>query len=152
MKKCFKCNEVKPLAEFYKHPQMLDGHVNKCKECNKKDVRENRVDKLQYYREYDKARRTKAFVSEEEWKELSAAQYLKTKEYRRTNPKKYKAHQAVGRAISKGLLIPRPCEVCGNDQVHGHHCDYNKPLEVVWLCSEHHVAWHKEHGEGANAH
>lgn len=43
-KKCFKCNFEKPLDLFYKHPQMPDGHVNKCKECNKKDT------KSDYYR------------------------------------------------------------------------------------------------------
>lgn len=41
MKTCFKCKIEKPLNEFYKHPKMLDGHVNKCKVCNKKDVTEN---------------------------------------------------------------------------------------------------------------
>lgn len=40
-KKCFKCNLEKKLDDFYKHPQMPDGRVNKCKECNKNDVREN---------------------------------------------------------------------------------------------------------------
>jgi len=38
---CFKCNLLKPLNDFYKHPEMPDGHVNKCKNCNKKDVQEN---------------------------------------------------------------------------------------------------------------
>jgi hypothetical protein len=37
---CFKCNENKPLHEYYKHPKMADGHLGKCKGCTKKDVKE----------------------------------------------------------------------------------------------------------------
>ena len=56
MKKCFKCNIEKELTYFYKHSQMGDGHLNKCKDCTKIDTKKNRKENLDYYRDYDKKR------------------------------------------------------------------------------------------------
>lgn len=44
MKKCFKCGIEKLLTEFYKHSKCKDGHLNKCKECTREDVKNNKVD------------------------------------------------------------------------------------------------------------
>lgn len=38
-KECFKCMNVLPLSEFYKHKGMIDGHLNKCKTCTKKEAK-----------------------------------------------------------------------------------------------------------------
>ncbi len=62
-----------------------------------------------------------------------------------------KIHQFVNIAICRGVLIPEPCEICGvfgktdkgRRKVVAHHDNYNKPLEVRWLCHKHHTEWHQ---------
>ncbi len=56
MKKCFKCSKEKKLSEYYKHSRMEDGHLGKCKECTRKDTRENRIKRKKYYDNYDQRR------------------------------------------------------------------------------------------------
>lgn len=53
---CFKCKKEKPLSSFYKHGQMADKHLNKCKECTKKDVTEHREENIDRIRAYDRKR------------------------------------------------------------------------------------------------
>ena len=55
-KVCFKCGERKPLSEYYKHKQMGDGHLNKCKACTKKDVKERYFDLAEDESFYEKER------------------------------------------------------------------------------------------------
>jgi 5-methylcytosine-specific restriction endonuclease McrA len=55
-KVCRGCGVQKSLAEFYKHPRMADGHLNKCKVCVSARVRENRRERLEQYDLYEKTR------------------------------------------------------------------------------------------------
>jgi hypothetical protein len=135
-KECFKCNSIKPLTEFYKHSQMADGHVNKCKECNKNDVSANRNKNLEKYREYDRKRgkipeRIKANT------EINRA-------WRAEDTRRVLAHTSVARAIRNGSLFRLPCVRCGEAKSLAHHEDYDKPLEVMWLCQPCHKQRHKE--------
>jgi hypothetical protein len=120
-KKCIKCEQEKPLSEYYKHSQMSDGTLNKCKECTKTDARGNRRKNAAYYKEYDRKRGNR-----------QPKDYLK--KYRERNPEIYKAHCAVNNAVRDKRLIKESCFICGDINTVGHHVDYSKPLEVIWLC------------------
>jgi hypothetical protein len=62
-------------------------------------------------------------------------------------------HNTTEKAVLKGILVPQPCEECGDNgrmsdgrrAVQAHHVDYNKPLEVIWLCRKCHHEWHRCH-------
>lgn len=135
-KTCFRCLLVKPIDEFYRHPMMADGHLNKCKECTKKDVRSSRLSNIDHYREYDRERgRLQHRV---------ALNVEVTARRRKAHPEKMRAHSAVNRAVREGRLIKQPCLVCGDPKSHGHHEDYGRQLDVIWLCAVHHKQRHAE--------
>lgn len=53
---CFKCHKEKPLSDFYKHREMSDGHLNKCKTCTKRDVSRNYRKNIEHYTTYERSR------------------------------------------------------------------------------------------------
>jgi 5-methylcytosine-specific restriction endonuclease McrA len=55
-KQCFKCGVTQPFDNFYKHPRMADGHLNKCKTCAKRDVSVNYRANKSHYQEYERKR------------------------------------------------------------------------------------------------
>lgn len=154
-KVCFKCGVGKAISEFYRHPGMADGYLNKCKDCAKRDVRKNRSDRLDYYRAYDKQRfrndlsrrlRNEAYAKTPEGKE--AIKRFK-QEWIRKNPEKRAAHVILGNAIRSGRVEkPDSCSRCGmqpfkSRHLHGHHHDYARPLDVEWICVWCHVLEHQ---------
>ena len=145
MKRCFKCGKPKELTEFYAHPQMADGHLGKCKDCAKADVKLNYKTNRPHYVVYDRAR---AQTSE---RKQRAEIYAKThveicnalkRSWEKRNPEKKYAIVTLNNAVRDGKVIRvTMCEVCkGTKNVEAHHADYSKPLTVRWLCKKHHWA------------
>ena len=135
-KECFKCKTVFLLSEFYKHPGMKDGHLNKCIECTRTDTLKRRLSKLEQVRAYDRKRG--------KLRHRIDARTKQTKIWRQADKRRMKCHNAVSRAVKKGDLVVQPCEKCGSEKVVAHHEDYNTPLDVVWLCQACHVQRHME--------
>ena len=150
-KQCFKCLQAKSLYEFYKHPQMADGHLNKCKDCAKADVRMARQRRIDYYRERDKARNGLPHRVEgrRRYMKTPAGKRVKAKtinNYKKKYPERVFAARKINNAVRDGRIHkPDTCSSCGsNNTIHGHHEDYSKPLEVTWLCPSCHKAVHNE--------
>ena len=74
------------------------------------------------------------------------AEYLRAAKarYRERHRAKHLAHKAVQTAIARKALTRQCCEVCGVLETHAHHDDYDKPLDVRWLCLGHHREAHAE--------
>ena len=58
--------------------------------------------------------------------------------------KRKKARNAISIRLKRGTIQRGCCEVCGAEKTQAHHVDYNRPLDVRWLCNTHHRAIHGE--------
>lgn len=130
MKRCFKCQVSKPLTDFYRHPMMADGYLGKCQQCTRTDTKENYRKRRDQYIAYEH--------SEDRINSRRLRARIDTPLHRARYPEKYKARMKVGNALRCGRISKQPCWVCGAMKVEAHHIDYSRPLDVLWLCREHH--------------
>lgn len=136
-KVCSKCKIDKPASEYTRTNRKRSGIVSRCKPCNSKDV-VNRTKAMWHKNRKKILARNKAWLlanPEKRKRHLS--------NYNNTHSKHVQIRAITNDAIARGALARGACAACGAMPVDAHHVDYNKPLEVTWLCKPHHGAWHR---------
>ena len=131
MKKCFKCNVIKPLESFYKHKKMMDGYLNKCIDCAKSDV----------YNRYNILKEDKEFINKErkrgreKYKRLYVGVYKTSIKTRNAYFERYPEKKIIRNAMTikpvKGLEM--------------HHWNYNIEYanDVILLTKKEHMKGHR---------
>lgn len=134
---CRYCGVFKRLDELVKDKDFKYDRRNECYECRAAACR-------RYYASNASAviQRTTRYKQTVAGKEVvTRGTYRMVAKY----PEKRRARAMVQRAVREGrMLKPTDCSRCNSGGlIEGHHEDYSKPLEVMWLC---HLCHRRLHG------
>jgi type II secretory ATPase GspE/PulE/Tfp pilus assembly ATPase PilB-like protein len=149
---CNVCKVSQSIGNFYKHKTSSRGVRKVCKACHKdySQVNKERIKQNgRIYREKNReeiSRKKKAY-RESHREEIN--KYLREYRHNGYNKRmqtdevlvaKKAARRRLNYCISAGKIErPDSCEKCGvSCKPDGHHDDYSKPLDVVWLCKSCH--------------
>lgn len=120
MKKCSRCKIRKGTIHY--STNSYGSKYYHCLECNAERARKYRTTQN----------------GKEVYREIMARQ-------RKTHPNQVNARTILNQAVlSNKVKKPLRCSVCNKKKVlDGHHEDYNKPLEVIWMCRQCHREYHR---------
>lgn len=135
MKVCRKCEVELPDTSFHSARANSDGLQSYCMTCmveyRRKYYRQNRVKEIA---------RTQAYIA-------SSPECVESRrKSRQKNSDRNRARSCVSYAVKTGKLVrPDVCGGCGGSDldIHAHHEDYSKKLDVEWLCSMCHGGRHR---------
>jgi hypothetical protein len=134
-KRCPKCARQLPYTAFAKDARTKTGLRSNCRECCSKYQK-------RYHREHQPTEEQKAIARARAtaWRlEHPERHQANIEAYRRRKSEIRAAQIAVQTALVAGRLVRQPCEVCGSAKSEAHHDDYDRPLDVRWLCRPHHI-------------
>jgi hypothetical protein len=137
IKICSRCKLRLPIDEFYKDKSKPSGIAYRCKRCEAYLKREQRIRNKDTFKKKDR------LYYKEHKKEL----LKKRKIWAEKNRQKITAHNLVRKALYHGELKRVDiCEICFKSKSSlAHHDNYNKPLDVKWVCALCHMRLH--HGK-----
>jgi hypothetical protein len=158
---CAKCQTEYPrTAEFFvRASKERDGLSYTCRACARAAVLSARERRGGVYRQRDQERHTanrEAILARKRAQHAAdpAKAARRAKVQRTQHPERHRANVRVQDAIRRGELTPWPaCAVptCAITKVEAHHADYSHPLDVVWLCRQHHRQAHASVRQSATA-
>ena len=127
---CSVCKEEKNLEDFYRNKIEKLGREYRCKLCSAKKCKRYFEKKINQDPDYYKKEALRNRENSLKWR----------KKTHFSNKKKIYARSYIGRMIEEGKLIrPEYCSECKcNGIIQAHHEDYDKPSEIVWLCTKCH--------------
>lgn len=129
-KKCYKCGQELPITEFNWADKKSGKRQGMCRKCF------SEYNKVRYASNPDKFK-----SAVKSYRESNPEKVLETRlATNAKNPNKQNARRCVEAAIAAGVLTrPDHCYGCGcsaaEHRIEAHHHDYNKPLEIIWLCT-----------------
>lgn len=129
-KVCRECKRDLPLEKFSKHAGNKDGLQDRCKDCFSKYNRER------YARDRDRFKKAVREYKIKNPEKVLAQRLSKCI----AEPSAKRAYKVVEAAIASGELVrPDHCLGCGcsnkEHRIEAHHNSYDRPLEVLWLCT-----------------
>lgn len=160
---CNTCQTEKSIGEFYQQPDSKTGRMSQCKECIliKRKIYRNRNKEIVHACKNAWYSRNKERAREQiyKWKKANPM-YMKFwhqqntdkntrngRAWRARHPHYVKCHKQYRLALKTGDIVrPGHCMICNTEgKIEGHHHDYSKPLNVVWVCKKCHSDIHGKH-------
>ena len=132
---------------------MRKEYPKECKLCKSKEKlhvhqKEKRKDgsyRVRYWCRLCNTERMKRYRATPEGKK-KVFEAVYRSEARKRNKKAVNARSTLNYAVrNRDIARPKRCERCKEEKtIHGHHEDYDRPLEVTWLCVGCHADRHRE--------
>ena len=167
VKWCNACKSYLNIEHFSRNGSKQDGYATECRTCKKssdaKSHRKNRTKRLLRMKEYkeenyekirqhsvafarsDRGRANNRKATNTYYATHKKEKSERVKRYNIEYRNKYVCRYVFGNAVKLGKISrPIDCQQCFIECTpDGHHDDYSKPFEVMWLCKCCHGKMHR---------